>query len=280
MTKKKGNIYDRVYKEILGVRAPDILKARDLVDISSIEEVSFDLQRTLERKPDFLARCTDGSGRFFILHIEYQTHTDAEMVFRMLEYYALIARKYTLPVKQFVFYVGKKKYPLSETVHQSFDWKYQYLVWDITKYKYSTLLASDYPEEVLLAIHSNFAGEAPEEIVQKIINRLKALSPDKRTLKKYVIHLTTISNLQNLEKEVIKISKKMDIIDQKDFPSYKEGRKEGIREGIREGIKEGKLEAMKEFALILLKDGYTPEQVAQRLSLPLKEIRELQRNTK
>ena len=47
MTKKKGNIYDRVYKEILGVRAPDILKARDLVDISSIEEVSFDLQRTL-----------------------------------------------------------------------------------------------------------------------------------------------------------------------------------------------------------------------------------------
>lgn len=268
MAKKKGNIYDRVYKELLGVRAPDILRARKLMDISSVEEISFDLQRTLERKPDFLARCTDGSGSFFILHIEYQTRTDTDMIFRMLEYYALIARKFMLPVKQFVFYVGNKKYPLSETVHQSFDWTYKYTIWDITQHRYSTFLASDYPEEVLLAIHSNFEGEAPEAVIRQIINRLKALSPDKRTLKKYVIHLTTISNLQNLEKEVIKISNKMEIIDQRDFPSYKEGRKEGI--------KEGKLEAKKEFALILIKDGYTPKQVAQQLGLPIEKIRELQ----
>lgn len=263
---KKGNIYDRVYKELLGSRAPDILRARQIMDIRSTTHVPFDLQRTLERKPDFLARCTDSNGSLFILHIEYQTSVDTHIVYRMLEYYALIARKFMLPVKQFVFYVGNRSYTSSETLHQSFDWQYRYSVWNITQHPYGTFLASDYPEEVLLAIHSNFEGEAPEEVIRQIINRLKALSPDKRTLKKYVIHLTTISNLQNLEKEVIKVSSKMDIIDQRDFPSYKEGKKEG------------KQLAMLDFALILLKDGYTPEQIAQRISLPLEKIKELQKN--
>lgn len=114
-------MYDLVYKEILSKRAPDTLNARSIMDISRAEPIPFDLQHTLERKPDFLARCTGSSGNDFVLHIEYQSSIDVHMVYRMLEYYALIAKKFMLPVKQYVFYVGNREYSASETIHQSFD---------------------------------------------------------------------------------------------------------------------------------------------------------------
>lgn len=62
-----------------------------------------------ERKPDLLKKSTDSSGRVFILHIEYQVAQQAEMVYRMAEYYMMLHRKYKLPVEQFVFFLGGGK---------------------------------------------------------------------------------------------------------------------------------------------------------------------------
>lgn len=91
------------------------------------------------------------------------------MPHRMHVYAALIHSKYKLPVKQFILYVGSQRYNLENTKVTAPDYYHSHHVWDIGRQNYLELISSDYPEEVLLAIHSNFAGKTAEDIVRKII---------------------------------------------------------------------------------------------------------------
>jgi hypothetical protein len=109
-----------------------------------------------------------------MLHVEYQTRIDPEMAYRMHEYAALICLKFKLDIKQFVFYVGKVTYPEEDTRLSLSDYEYRYNLWDIGNTDYEYLLASAYPEEVLLTIHSNFHGEAPAEVIKKIFPGLRS----------------------------------------------------------------------------------------------------------
>jgi len=187
---------------------------------------------------------------------------------------ALICRKFKLDIRQFVFYVGKATYPKEGIYLRLSDYEYRYNLWDIGHADYEDLLASAYPEEVLLTIHSNFHGEAPKEVIRKIFLRLKELSANEQLLKKYVRHLAIISNLENLEEAVIKVSEDMQILDEKLFPSYQKGRKEGKQEGIQKGVEK----ARKKAALRQLKRGkLTDKEIAEDLELSMEVLAELKK---
>ncbi len=103
-----ANDYDKILKEnIATVFLP--LAAKYLgIRIVRSEELKDKLQTTIEKETDFIRIVETDGGEKFILHLEFQSVDEEGMVYRMQEYYGLLRRKYRLPVRQFVIYLGQK----------------------------------------------------------------------------------------------------------------------------------------------------------------------------
>jgi len=67
-----------------------------------------DLQYTSEREADQVWLVTPPGGESFVLHCEFQTGNDKQMLPRMLLYHALLYYQQKKPVQQYVVYVGKE----------------------------------------------------------------------------------------------------------------------------------------------------------------------------
>ena len=105
------------------------------------------------------------------------------------------------------------------------------------------LLSSQIPEELILAVLSNYNKEQTEEILRSIINKLKNAVKDKALLQKYIQQLIFISRLRKIDDKTIKILQSMPIlIDIENDTLYKQGMMQGISKGISQGISQGKIE--------------------------------------
>ena len=91
--------YDKIFKENIEAVISNIMQ--NVLDITavSMEELPDDIQHTKERKPDTLKKITDDEGNTFVLQIEFQVKNEDEMVYRMLDYYGMLERKYKMPIK-------------------------------------------------------------------------------------------------------------------------------------------------------------------------------------
>ena len=220
------------------------------IKIKSSRKFSAKLQTTLEREADFLRIVTTEQQEKFILHIEFQTSDEADMVYRMAEYNAILLRKYKLPVRQFVIFLGEGKPKMITSLPEP-EVISGFQLTNLKTYNYRSLLVSDIPEEIILAILSDYSGQTPIEVIRHIIRRLQKVSKDEIKLRKYIKQLTVLSRLRKLEVQTKKLIKDMPITyDIKTDGLYKEGRKEGKREGKQEG----KQEAVKEIIIEMLKD--------------------------
>src|SRR5690606_30230322 len=101
-SKSQANQYDKIIKENLEMTLPVIVREVLGLNIIQSEELPDDIQHTKERKPDALKRVTDSKGNTYVLHIEFQVKSERDIVFRMIEYYAMLMRKYRIPVRQYV----------------------------------------------------------------------------------------------------------------------------------------------------------------------------------
>ena len=103
---KQSNQYDKILKENLEAFIPGLIE--NVLGITAVlsEEFPDDIQHTKERKPDVLKKITDNQENTYVLQIEFQVADEPEMVYRMAEYYIMLERKYKLPVRQFVIFLG------------------------------------------------------------------------------------------------------------------------------------------------------------------------------
>ena len=133
------------------------------------------------------------------------------MVDRMQHYHALLRQKYQLPIRQFVIYLGKK--PIRYMRHQLEEDEIfrGFTLSDLHGYDYEQLLASEVPEEILLAILANYPPQRAVSIIEQIIKRLKDVSQDQLSLQKYIQQLMILSRLRNLENETDQKIKDMPI---------------------------------------------------------------------
>lgn len=97
--KKQGSQYDKIFKENIEAVIPGLM--RKVLGITAVasEELPDDVLHTKERKPDVLKKITDDQGNIFVLHIEFQVSDEADMVYRMAEYFIMLERKYRLPLR-------------------------------------------------------------------------------------------------------------------------------------------------------------------------------------
>jgi hypothetical protein len=168
---RQVNQYDKVLKENIEAALPGLIK--NLLGIHAVhtEELPDDIQHTKERKPDVLKKVTDKNGETFVLHIEFQVKSEPKMVYRMAEYYIMLLRRYELPVRQYVIYIGAGNPAMTDHIHsEPMNFKYQLIA--LSAVDYQLLLRSDNPEEKMLAILADFGGGDPKRVIENIVNQV------------------------------------------------------------------------------------------------------------
>jgi len=189
--------YDKIFKENIEAVISSIMQNVLEITAVSMEELPDDIQHTKERKPDTLKKITDEKGNTFVLHIEFQVKNEDEMVYRMLDYYGMLERKYKILVKQFVIFLGSEK-PTMPTELDRERLKFSYPLVLLSNLDYRIFLNSNKPEEIILSILANFKGENPENALKQILFRVKETTKGDFSLNRYFNQLRILAQLRNL----------------------------------------------------------------------------------
>lgn len=267
----EGKKFDKIFKENIDEIILPLLDKFLNIEIKTRKRLPEKLQTTTERKADYLAEITDKKGNKFVLHIEYQTENEAGMVYRVAEYHAIIRRKFKLPVKHLVLYLGAgkatmpKKLPKKE-IFEGFELR------SLNELDYEELIKSSVASEVVLAILANFKGRDPEAVLRLIVQQLKKVSKNKAALSKYLKQLTMLSRLRKLETKTEKTIDDMPItIDIQKDGLYLRGKAEGKAEGEVKGETKGRIEAAKN----CLKKGFSIELTSELTGLSEEKVSEV-----
>jgi predicted transposase/invertase (TIGR01784 family) len=229
------NQYDKILRENIEAALPGLI--RNLLNIHAVdtEELPDDIQHTKERKPDVLKKVTDKKGEIFVLHIEFQVKDEPKMVFRMAEYHIMLLRRYELPVRQYVIYIGEGNPTMRDYIHSgSMNFTYPLIL--LSRIDYHLLLRSDNPEEKMLAILANLGGGDPKLTIENIVNQVVATSKGNFSKLRHVQQLRILAQLRNLALDNLEI---MDSVanylsEEKDI-LYRRGELKGIEKGIEKG---------------------------------------------
>jgi predicted transposase/invertase (TIGR01784 family) len=202
------------------------------------EPLNVELAKIEEKKADFVCKIIDENEKESILHIEFQTSNHKEMHFRMLRYLTELYKKYKLPIIQLVIYIGKEKIAMEDNI--KFEIKetkieYKYKLIDIKEINCESLIDSNNSNLVILGILCDFKNKNKNEVVRKILKKIKKLCDnDNNELNNKILKLEVFSRLRNLT-EIVKKEEEMleDTIKMQDLPSYAFGLNRGLEEGIQ-----------------------------------------------
>lgn len=265
------NQYDKILKENIANLLLPLSDKYFGFKIAQTEEIKDKLQTTIEREPDFLRIIETDLGERFILQLDFQTKDEPEMLLRMQEYHALLVRKHTLQVRQFVIYFGKKPATMKTTFLPTEVYTgFQLLPWH--GQPYTDILKSEVPEEVILAILADFEQDLPALAIQKILQRLYAISHNENAFRRYVRQLTILSRMHSISTTTLEqidnmygeISFELDYQTEEEMRAdawYVKGEAKGIAQKEREDI-----------IKILKKGKLTPEDIADTLEIPLEKV--------
>ena len=134
----KNQDYDKIIRESVERVIPTIIEKLCGLHPEKLSDLPTSFQRTLERRPDFLKKAlVPHPAPAYIIHIEFQTSNDREMVKRMLDHYALLYGKYELVVRQFVIFIGPGKARMPTQIpHPELQFRFNliYLVRNLFQY--------------------------------------------------------------------------------------------------------------------------------------------------
>lgn len=226
--KPQVNQYDKIIKENLELTLPVIVREILGLDIVRSEELPDDIQHTKERKPDALKRVTDSEGNTYVLHVEFQVKDGKDIIYRMIEYCAMLMRKYRLSVKQYVIFLGNRQ-PRMPTVLDTETLTFSYHLISLYKASYKLFLKSDNPEVKMLGLLGDFGDNDSylviKEIIEDIRFRAEGEFAKSRYFKQLRIFVQLRSNLETqFEKAMEAVSKFFK--EEKDF-LYRRGEARG-----------------------------------------------------
>ena len=255
-----GNSYDKIFKENIQAIFPSLSKRYLGIEVAKSESLKDKLQVTVEREADFLQKITTAQGEQLIIHLEFQSSDDSNMLERMRLYHALIKQKYTLPMRQFVIYLGPKASHMKTNLAPA-DVFTGFELLDLRTFDYQGLLNATTPEEVILAILSNFDVKEAPKVLEQIIQRLQKLTDAPATLEKYIYHLVTLARLRNLTQITQQTLQAMAFTyDIQNDAFYQQGIAQGIEQNTRT------------FVLNMKKSGFSTEDISKATGLTKDQI--------
>jgi len=263
---EKGNIFDRIFRENVQHIFIPLIEMELGLKFKSYKVLQEKIAKTLEREVDFLCEVLTETNEKELLHIEFQTQNDSEMVFRMLEYHGLLYRKYKLPIHHIVVYLGTSKSRMISKLPREGVFKGFHLI-KLNEIDKDKFLTAQVPEIIILALLSDFKKEKLESVLRLILNKLKKVPKNKAG--RYINQLILLSKLRNLEKKTIKIIEDMPIlIDINDSVLFQRG----VEKGKIEGKIEGKDEEIQKAVIGIHKKGIPLETIAEALEISLERV--------
>ncbi len=244
------------------------------VKIKQVDVLDAKIQSTIERENDFIRLIHTESDERFILHLEFQTSNEKDMIFRMKEYDAVIQRKHKLEIRHFLIFLSDK--PM--TMRTELDEKEVFRKFDVINFfavDFNEMLSSQIPEEIMLAILCDYKGEQPEKIIRLIVQKLIATSRNKTDLQKFIKQLSILSRLRKLEEQTDKTFKDMPI-NYNIATDYLYNK--GKTEGKVEGMIEGKEELLKEIITSMLVKGLSVDQIVEFTKAPNSLVLQIQKS--
>jgi predicted transposase YdaD len=278
-----ANDYDKIFKENFDAIYLSFSKRFIDANFEKAEELGTDIQRTKEKKTDFLRKMLYASpSKNFILHAEIQTKDDPNMIYRMMEYHAMLLSKYKISVIQLVFYFGKGISKM-QNVYKDANNYFRYELISIQQFSYRIFLESERPEELILAILADFENCTAEQIADLIFARAKVIVNETFGIEKFVNQIEVISKIRNLGNFIQKYIEKNMTLELKleDSFTYKKGKREGRREGKREGKREGEKENRDKMILAMLKkEKYSIKEISEIAEVSAEYIKALAEQAK
>ena len=270
----EGNQFDKIFKEDAEAIFMPLVEARLGVKIKTSTPFKEKRQTTLEREMDFFYEIETEEGEKFILHLEFQTEDEPEMIYRSGEYHGIALRQTRMEIRHIVIYVGvgtplmPTKLPEKE-VYRGFD-----LV-NVHEFNCEALLQSQVPDVIILAILSNYPKEQSESLLRLIVRQLKSVCKNPSELSKYLKQLIVLSRLRKIENLTIKITEEMPISYniETDY-LYQQGEKRGIEKGMSQKDYENKFNFVKS---LLENTDFTDEKIGTLVDVSLNFILEVKR---
>jgi len=146
----------------------------------------------------------------FILHLEFESKDDEEMIYRISEYHGIELRKYRLPIKHVVVYLGEAP-PKMRTKLKPSEVLQGFTLVNARDFSPTKWLEQEEPSKIIMAILGDYQKKNAKLILTAIFKRLRQVCKTSTELKKYVQQLIIISRMRNLEQLTIKISEDMPI---------------------------------------------------------------------
>ncbi len=112
------------------------------------------------------------------------------------------------------------------------------------------------PEEIILAVLSNFKGKKPADVLKGILSKLQAISGEEITLRKYIRQLSVLARLRNLTKETQKQVTDMGLL-------YDITKDYLYQEGLNKGREEAEKKQREAIAKMLAKQKLSVEEIAE-----------------
>jgi hypothetical protein len=239
-SESEPNQYDKIFKEVLRRGTPTLLTEILKVASGKYQPIHPDLQRTIEKKADFLGKLFAVGDAQKIVHLEVQATDDSDMIFRELLYLALILVNYpTWQVEQIVFAIGKERPKMPTFLkRENLDFKFR-LIW-IKDISYREFLKTGKPEIMLFGILAGFEQKNAQEVMTEIVNEVRRTAKSQLDFERHTEQLHILSHLHTLQEifraVMVNISK---LIDETQDPFFQRGEVIGIEKGIEKGIEQG-----------------------------------------
>ena len=195
----KNQDYDKIIRESVERVIPTIIEKLCGLHPEKLSDLPTSFQRTLERRPDFLKKAlVPHPAPAYIIHIEFQTSNDREMVKRMLDHYALLYGKYELVVRQFVIFIGPGKARMPTQIpHPELQFRFNLI--NLGEIDCELFINSAKPEEIILGILADFKGKPSVHVIQSILQNLRKYVKSARSLRTYCTQLEILAQLRNLQ---------------------------------------------------------------------------------
>lgn len=275
-----SNVYDKVLKETFREALPNFITKILKIPEGAFEPVHVELQRTIEKKADFIGMLKRAGKKDTIVHLEIQAQNERLMVYREYLYSGLIFQQYPkAELIQWVLYIGKKKPNMKVFIHKEYvQYRYQ-LIW-IKEIPYQDLLNTGIPEIMLLAILADYDNQPAEKIIKEVVDQVHKKSTSNLEFQHFVQQLHIISHLHQIqhlfEQTMESISA---LIKEKKDPFFKRGYKEGATWGMEKGMKKKSLDVIINLvSTSMLDDAYIAKAVGVPIEIVAKIRQQIQDN--
>ena len=249
LPKKEGNAFDKIFKEMGESIFMHLVEETLGVKIKHFRPLKEKMQTTIEREMDFFYEVETEDGEEFILHLEFETKNNPEMVYRIGEYHGIELRMRKMKIRHVIIYLGTE-IPTMATKLKAEEIYYGFDLVNVHALNTATLLSSQVPDLILIAILSDYPPEQAETVLRLIVRNLKKVSKNTSELSKYLSQLVMLSRLRKIENIIIKIAEEMPI--EYDYDTdflYLRGITKGKAEGKAEG--ETKKEYEKNYTFVV-----------------------------